>query len=372
LSTLVLIFVLFGQPLCLFKKISESSNLAFELLLPMHHDLSNFRFRGAPSVMKFPSLHILKISFTVVAFALCISLQASAACPEPASGTLAICQPSANSTVFQVPHFEATANPTSGSISTMKVYIDGKLIFQNGGGSLSLFEGGVSNGAHHLVINAWDDFGRLYQASEYFSVTGNLPFTCPVTGVGVRICAPTTGSAVPQNVGFSAGFKGNTAIKFVRTYLDSADVFDFAPAAGQNSIVGNVSAGANSAPGNHTLTVVAWDTNNTVYKSSVGIKTYYEADCPPKGNTCNPGIYQTTPNDGDDVQSPFRVNASVQNNTASITAMKAYIDGAQVGASSGPTFDQSISAAKGTHILVIQAWDTAGKLYRLTENVNVQ
>ena len=57
----------------------------------------------------------------------------------------------------------------------MKVYIDGKLIFQNGGGFLSLFEGGVSNGAHHLVINAWDDFGRLYQASEYFSVTGNLP-----------------------------------------------------------------------------------------------------------------------------------------------------------------------------------------------------
>jgi hypothetical protein len=43
-----------------------------------------------------------------------------------------------------------------------------------------------------------------------------------------------------------------------------------------------------------------------------------------------------------------------------------------VGASSGPTFDQQISAAKGAHILVIQAWDTAGKLYRLTENVNVQ
>jgi hypothetical protein len=52
--------------------------------------------------------------------------------------------------------------------------------------------------------------------------------------------------------------------------------------------------------------------------------------------------------------------------------MKAYIDGVQVGASSGPTFDQPISAAKGTHILVIQAWDTAGKLHRLTENVNVQ
>jgi hypothetical protein len=319
--------------------------------------------------MKFPSLPSLKISFAFFAFTLCISLQASAACPEPASGHLAICQPSANSTVYQVPHIEATANPTSGSITTMKVYIDGKLVLQNGGGSLSLFEGGVSNGTHHLVINAWDDFGRLYQAAEYFSVTGNLPFSCPVSGAGVRICAPTTGSVVSQNLGFTAGFKGNTAIKFVRTYLDSSDVFDFAPASGQSSIV---ASGVNASPGTHTLTVVAWDTQNTVYKSSVSLKTYYEADCPPKGTTCNPGIYQTTPNDGDDVQSPFRVNASVQNNTASITAMKAYIDGVQVGASSGPTFDQPISAVKGTHILVVQAWDTAGKLYRLTENVNMQ
>src|ERR1041385_9093242 len=319
--------------------------------------------------MKYPSLPLLKISFAVVAFALCVSLQASAACPEPASGHLAICQPSANSTLYQVPHIEALANPTSGSITTMKVYIDGKLILQNGGGSLSLFEGGVSNGTHHLVINAWDDFGRLYQAGEYFTVTGNLPFSCPVTGVGVRICAPTTGSVVSNNLGFTAGFKGNTAIKFVRTYLDSTDVFDFAPATGQNSVV---AGGVNPPPGTHTLTMVAWDTNNTVYKSSVSLKTYYEADCPPKGDTCNPGIYQSTPNDGDDVQSPFRVNASVQNNTASITAMKAYLDGVLVGTSSGPTFDQSISAAKGTHILVLQAWDTKGRLYRLTENVNVQ
>ena len=132
--------------------------------------------------MKFPSLHNLKITFAVVAFALFVSLQASAACPEPASGHLAICQPSANSTIYQVPHIEAVANPTSGSISTMKVYIDNKLIFQNGGGTLNLFEGGVANGTHHLVINAWDDFGRLYQASENFSVTGNLPFSCPLTG----------------------------------------------------------------------------------------------------------------------------------------------------------------------------------------------
>src|SRR6478609_6505106 len=119
--------------------------------------------------MKYPSLHSLKISLTLAAAAFCLSARASAACPAPASGSLAICQPSANSTIYQVPHIEAVANPSSGSITTMKVYIDNKLVFQNGGGSLSLFEGGVSNGTHHLVINAWDGLGRLYQASENFA-----------------------------------------------------------------------------------------------------------------------------------------------------------------------------------------------------------
>src|SRR5258707_2228737 len=319
--------------------------------------------------MKSHSLHSLRMTLFLLPIVLCLPLSAFAACPAPASGSLAICQPSANSTVYQVPHIEAIANPSSGSIANMKVYIDNKLVFQNGGPEISLFEGGVANGTHHLVINAWDGLGHLYQAQENFSVTGNLPFSCPPSAVGVRICAPSQAEAVSQNLGFAVGFKGNAPISRVRAYVDSADVFDFTPASGQNSVI---AGGVQTTAGAHTLTVVAWDTNNAVYKSSVGIRTYYEGGCPPRGTTCNPGIYPSTPNDGDAVQSPFRVSASVQYNTAPITAMKLYLDGAQVGASSGPTFDQPVTAPRGTHIMVIQAWDSAGKLYRLTENVNVQ
>jgi hypothetical protein len=303
-----------------------------------------------------------------MAAALCAPLTASAACPAPASGKLAICQPSANSTVFQVPHIEAAANPASGSITAMKVYIDGRQIFQNAGPELSLFEGGVANGTHHLVINAWDDFGRLYHAEELFGVTGNLP-ACPTSSVGVRICAPASGQVVSQNLALSLGFRGNTPIKRVIAYVGSTPVFDFVPATGQTQVIGQ---GLGTTAGTHTLNVVAWDIHNATYKSSVSFKAFYEGGCPPRGTTCNPGIYPSTPNDGEDVQSPFRVSASVQNNPASITAMKVYVSGIQMGESFGPTFDQTVNAPKGTHILVIQAWDSAGKLYRLTENVNVQ
>ena len=62
----------------------------------------------------------------------------------------------------------------------------------------------------------------------------------------------------------------------------------------------------------------------------------------------------------------------VENNPAPITGMKAYLNGTVVAVSSGPTLDQQVNANKGTQILTIQAWDSAGKLYRLVENVNVQ
>jgi len=317
--------------------------------------------------MKYPSLKNLKAQLSMAATVLCLSLTASAACPAPASGKLEICQPSANSTVYQVPHIEALANPSSGSITTMKVFIDNHLIFTAGGPAIDLFEGGIANGTHHLVINAWDGLGHLSQADTHFTVTGNLP-ACPPSAVGVRICAPTGGDAVSQNLDMSLGFKGSAPIRHVRAYVGSTPVFDFSPAAGQTQLMGS---GSGTTPGTHTLTVVAWDTNNATYKSSVSFKAFYEGGCPPRGDTCNPGIYPVIPNDGDDVKATFRVSAGVQFNPAPITTMRVYIDGRVAGASSGPTFDQPITASHGTHIMVIQAWDTAGKLYRLTQNVNV-
>lgn len=318
--------------------------------------------------MKYPSLQNFRTQLILAAAVLCTSLSAQAACPAPGSGKLVICQPSANSTVWQTPHIEALADPTSGAITTMKVYIDNKPIFTSNGAVIDLFEGGVTNGTHHLTVNAWDDFGRLYHAEQTFAVTGNLP-ACPPSGIGVRICAPGTGQVVSQNLALSLGFKGNAPIKHITAYVGSTPVFDFPVAPGQTQVLGS---GTATTAGTHTLNVVAWDTNNVAYKSSVSFQAYYEGDCPPKGSTCNPGIYPSTPNDGDDVTSPFRVSASVQFNTASITTMKVYVDGREVGSSSGPVFDQPVNAVKGTHILVVQAWDTAGKLYRLTENVNVQ
>jgi hypothetical protein len=294
---------------------------------------------------------------------------AAADCPSPATTGVVICQPSPNSTVFQVPHFEAAANPASGSITSMSVLLDGKDIFDSSGDALNLFQGGVSNGKHTLAIEATDSFGRQLRAGESFTVIGNTEF-CPPSGVGMFICAPTANNAVSQNLEFSLGFKGLATISHVRIYIDNARFADFSPPFGSPSqILG--SAGPVSA-GQHKMTAIAWDIHGQTVKNSVTFKAFFDGGCPPKGNVCTPVLTSDTPLDGDDVKSPFLVSAHVDFNTVPISAIKAYLDGRVVAESSGPTFHQNLSASKGTHILTLQAWDVDGRLYRVTENVNVQ
>jgi hypothetical protein len=55
-----------------------------------------------------------------------------------------------------------------------------------------------------------------------------------------------------------------------------------------------------------------------------------------------------------------------------ITAMKAYLDNTVVATSSGPTILSNITATPGTHDVTVQAWDSAGNLYKNQVTVNVQ
>lgn len=308
--------------------------------------------------------------FLAMLFVPCLlSRVAAADCVPPATVGVVICQPSPNSTILAAPHFEAAATPASGSIVSMSVLLDGKDIFDNSGDAINLFEGGISNGKHTLSIEATDSFGRHLHTSESFTAIGAISF-CPVPALGMSICAPTGSSSVSQNLEFSLGFKGLATTSHVRVYVDNKRFADFDPPfSPPGQILG--SAGSVSA-GKHTMTAIAWDIHGQTVKNSVTFNAFFDGGCPPKGNVCTPVLTPDTPVDGQDVTSPFLVSAHVDFNTVSISAIKAYLDGHVVAESFGPTLHQNLSAAKGTHILTLQAWDVDGKLYRATGNVNVQ
>jgi hypothetical protein len=72
------------------------------------------------------------------------------------------------------------------------------------------------------------------------------------------------------------------------------------------------------------------------------------------------------------VESSFVVKAQIAENPSPIAAMKVYLDGSLVAQSNGPTLYQTVTTGiRGTHILTFQAWDTAGRLYRVQQNVNI-
>jgi hypothetical protein len=319
--------------------------------------------------MKLP-LRRSELFALVFLFSLLLPCLAAADCLPPATVGIVICQPSPNATVFQTPHFEAAVNPTSGSITGISVLVDGKQIFDGQSTPLDLFEG-VSNGKHALALDATDSFGRHYKATETFTVIGNTPPCPPPAAVGVRICSPAQGDVVSQNLSVATGFKGLAAIHHVRIYIGSTVYADFDPPFSSPGQLDGASAGP-IAVGTHKITVVAWDVNGKVNSASDTFKTFFDGGCPPKGNICTPALTTDSPQDGDDVTSPFLVSAHVDFNTIAVSAIKIYLDGTQVGESFGPTFHQETKAAKGTHILTLQAWDVDGNLYRVTRNVNVR
>ena len=306
---------------------------------------------------------------TVFVFSLLPGI-AAAECLPPATVGIVICQPSPNATIFQTPHFEAAVNPTSGSVTNISVLIDGKQVFNNLGTPLDLFTG-AANGKHTLLLNATDSFGRHYTATESFTIIGNTPACPPPAAVGVRICSPVQGDVVSQNLSIAASAKGLAAINHVRVYIGNTVYADFSPPFGSPGQLEGASAGP-IAVGTQKITVVAWDVNGKVNSASDTFKAFFDGGCPPKGNVCTPALTTDSPQDGDDVTSPFLVSAHVDFNTVAISAIKVYLGGKQVGESFGPTFNQTIAAAKGTRILVLQAWDAKGNLYRVTRNVNVQ
>ncbi|HEX8926423.1 MAG TPA: hypothetical protein VF786_11550, partial [Terriglobales bacterium] len=104
---------------------------------------------------------------------------------------------------------------------------------------------------------------------------------------------------------------------------------------------------------------------------------FYSRLCNPRTGTCSPGIvpFQPAgfgPDQAADVNSPFTFEADVIDNPHPTTSMKVFVDGVQVIANSGPGITTEVSAKPGTHYIIVQATDTAGKVYETYGNVNVR
>lgn len=297
-----------------------------------------------------------------------------AECAAPAQSGLAICFPSIGSTVLYPATMELAANSGGVAISHVSVYDGNRRVDDLGFLPGKLIDFSLINGYHRITVNAWDTDGKLYQAKASFTITGFGTGACAAGAGAITLCSPLQGKYQPEssvtiNAAFVKGVKSWSIKLDGNALIDSTQFPQPAP----NSIFTSTYAAA----GSHTVVFSAVDGKGVTSTVTRQFSTFYDGNCSPKGGTCEPGITITQPGDigmdtaGDEPTS-FRLQAEVTNNPKPTTKMIVYLDGTKVQQSAGPGITASVHAAKGSHYVVILAWDTTGRLYETYGNVNVQ
>jgi len=126
-----------------------------------------------------------------------------------------------------------------------------------------------------------------------------------------------------------------------------------------------------AAVGNHQLVVNAWDQTGFLQqaKTTFTIAAAGAVSCTAPASA---GVKVCTPTNGSTVASPISVSAAANGGGHTITAMRGYLDGKQVLASSTASLTGSVAAAAGKHTLMIHAWNSAGTLFATTVTVTVK
>jgi hypothetical protein len=305
---------------------------------------------------------------------LLMSISLVAECTAPsAGGALKICFPSNGSKIIGATTFEMSANTGGAGISGVAVYDNGVKVDSFSYLPERLIEGAIHDGYHKVTVKIWDTDGRVYGATTTFTKVGGFdPWSCKPSGTGVTLCSPQEGGMQPAfsvPISFAVETAANTTAW--KLYLDGVAV-RHSDASTLKSLVAPLGMSA----GQHKATVVAWDSAGGVYKKSHTFTAFNQCSCDWNGD-CSAGIVAYAPGGfGPDaaVDAPqtFDLHAETQGNAAPIQQMSVTLDGALIAQGQGPGITKTITTTPGSHTIVVQAKDTAGKLYATYGTVNVQ
>ncbi len=313
-----------------------------------------------------------RCGFRLVLCCVMVAAFASAAvaeCAIPAQSGLAMCFPSAGSTVLYPASIELAANTGGVPITHVAVYDNSvkvdSLNFLPG----TLVDYAIKNGHHQLTVNAWDANGKLYQAKGSFTVTGFGVGACTRGSGTITLCSPAQGSYQPESglpisAAFAAGVKSWSITVDGKAFLNSTQI----GMAGSNPL----QTGTSAAAGSHTMVIKAVNSLGATSTLTRQFNTFYDLNCNPKTGVCNPGIQILQPSGVDVTGTSFRIQAEVVGNPKPTTKMIVYVDGVNKQQSAGPGITANVTTTPGSHYYVVQAWDTTGRMYESYGNLNVQ
>jgi hypothetical protein len=206
--------------------------------------------------------NVFKSSATIT-----VSSGGTTGCPPLAADpSVNICAPAQGATVNSPVHISARAN-SSQLPYHMKVYVDHQIAYSL---NADRIEASIpmSAGTRNVVVQAWDNAGRVFKASRTITVSGGtVPTTCNYpSAAGINACSPANGATVGNPVRFWAAARSSstsTPITAMRVYVDSTATYMVNGDRMDTTL--NIPAGV------RRITYVAWDSSGKSYTAVVNI-----------------------------------------------------------------------------------------------------
>lgn len=277
----------------------------------------------------------------IVSDALGMSAQAtgtvSVSAPAPASVT--IVQPANNSTVSSPIHVVASGTAPSG-VDALQIYLDGTLVFQANAASFDTTVP-ANPGAHRVVVKLWDKLGAAYM--QTVNVTVSAPFTASLS---VTPSSVTTGTNVSATVSSTSGTIASSQIAWGDGTTSS----------------GPTASHTYSQAGSYTVTASATSSLGASSQATAGVTV--SAPAPPTS------LAVSQPANGATIYAPIHVVAG-GSAPSGVDALQIYLDGALVYQVNANSFDTTVPANTGSHLVVVKLWDKLGNAYKQSVTVNV-
>ncbi|MGH9565120.1 MAG: alkaline phosphatase family protein, partial [Candidatus Angelobacter sp.] len=188
------------------------------------------------------------------------------------------------------------------------------------------------------------------------------PSGCTAVTNGVTVCSPVAGSSVGSPVRFTAAAKSVHPITAIRIYIDNVSAY-FTRAS-------TLDAGLPVSPGSHNVVVQAWDSAGTVWKTPLTISVRASSGTPCSASSI--GVTVCTPTAGTTLGSPVNIRAAAKSLTGEITAMRIYVDSISQYFIRAASINTSLALTSGKHFMVLQAWDSAGAVFKTPVSITVQ
>lgn len=206
-------------------------------------------------------------------------------------------------------------------------------------------------GTYTVVASVTDSLGATSTASSSITVAANQP---PVVKLAVTPASGTTPVTVTASTSGSYDPDGTVAA----TVLNWGDGTTTSAASGSHVY---------STAGTYTVTATLTDNLGAKSQASATISAAAPV------STTTTGVKVSNPLPGATVTSPAYVTATATTvSTAHITAMKVYVDGVARYSTSYSNFKTFVSMTSGSHKLTVQAWDSAGNIYKNSMTVTAK